>query len=356
MTIRVAHWATGVTGREALRAVIEHPELDLVALYVFDPDKVGKDAAELCGLDGATGIEASNDVQAILDSEPECLCYTAKAAGREVEAVADIAQFLEVGINVVTFALISMVYPPAAPANLREVLEQACERGASSFYATGSSPGFFSLNFVSATLAAAGRVDGLRIQEFVNVQRYGVPEAMRVTVGMGQPPEYVPPRVTYGISELWWGPLLEHAAHVLGDDIRDLTFEWETAVTEKDLQTDFGPVEAGTIGAFRWSLQGVIGNDVPLVFEQYMRADNRVAPDWPQRPLGSTHSAVRIEVQGRPSQMVDYHINYMEDDKVDCSVISTATVTVNAIPNLVAANPGLHGPGDLPVSCTKNLG
>jgi len=356
MAIRVAHWATGVTGREALRTIIEHPELELVALYVSDPGKAGKDAAELCGLDKVTGISATGDVQAIFDAEPQCLCYAAKAAGREEEAVADMSQFLSAGIDVVTFALISMVYPPAAPESIRESLEKACAEGGSSFFATGSSPGFFTLGLVSAALSAAGRVDALRMQEFVNVQRYGVPEAMRDTVGMGMPADYVPLRVTYGITERWWGPLLHHAAKLLGEELRDVTFEWETAVTDKDLETDFGPVPKGTIGAYRWSLRGVIGKDTPLILEQFMRADNSVAPDWPQRPVEAGHSAVRIQIEGRPSQTIDFHIDFMEDDKVDCSIIQTATHTVNAIPVLVEANAGIYGPDDLPVYSTKNLG
>ena len=39
---RVVQWATGNIGTKSLRAVIEHPNLELVGLYVHSPDKVGK--------------------------------------------------------------------------------------------------------------------------------------------------------------------------------------------------------------------------------------------------------------------------------------------------------------------------
>lgn len=45
--VRVVQWATGTTGRLALRAVIEDPELELVGVRVYDPEKVGKDAGAL---------------------------------------------------------------------------------------------------------------------------------------------------------------------------------------------------------------------------------------------------------------------------------------------------------------------
>ena len=42
-------WATGNIGSHSLRAVIAHPNLDLVGLYVYSEDKAGRDAGELCG-------------------------------------------------------------------------------------------------------------------------------------------------------------------------------------------------------------------------------------------------------------------------------------------------------------------
>ena len=44
--IRVVQWATGNIGTRAMRAVIEHPEMDLVGLWVHSADKAGRDAAE----------------------------------------------------------------------------------------------------------------------------------------------------------------------------------------------------------------------------------------------------------------------------------------------------------------------
>ena len=79
-------------------------------------------------------------------------------------------------------------------------------------------------------------------------------------------------------------------------------------------------------------------------------------PREPQAPVEASHSAVRIQIEGRPSQTIDFHIDFMEDDKVDCSIIQTAMHTVNAIPGLVSAQAGVYGPDDLPVYSTKNLG
>jgi len=44
---RVVQWATGSMGRTALRRVIDHPDLELVGVYVYDSRKVGVDAGEI---------------------------------------------------------------------------------------------------------------------------------------------------------------------------------------------------------------------------------------------------------------------------------------------------------------------
>ena len=46
---RVVQWGTGNVGRLALRAIIEHPELELAGLVVHSDDKAGRDAGELVG-------------------------------------------------------------------------------------------------------------------------------------------------------------------------------------------------------------------------------------------------------------------------------------------------------------------
>jgi 4-hydroxy-tetrahydrodipicolinate reductase len=58
---RVIQWATGVVGSAALKGIIGHPQLDLVAVRVYDDAKVGRDAGGLVGLP-ATGILTTQDV------------------------------------------------------------------------------------------------------------------------------------------------------------------------------------------------------------------------------------------------------------------------------------------------------
>ena len=46
MTYRVLHCGTGNAGALALRGVIAHPDLELVGVLAYSPDKIGRDAGE----------------------------------------------------------------------------------------------------------------------------------------------------------------------------------------------------------------------------------------------------------------------------------------------------------------------
>jgi hypothetical protein len=47
MTYKVIQWTTGHVGREAVKAILRHPELGLVSCYAWSKNKVGKDAGAI---------------------------------------------------------------------------------------------------------------------------------------------------------------------------------------------------------------------------------------------------------------------------------------------------------------------
>src|SRR5260370_37150398 len=142
---RVAHVGTGMTGTAALRGFVGDPAVDLVAVKVTTPSKVGLDAGQLCGRPNV-GIAASDDLVSVLYANPDCVAYCATAVRREDDAIADIVGYLEAGINVVTISAIPMVYPPAAPPRWHDAIQRAALKGNGTFYATACEHGFVSLN------------------------------------------------------------------------------------------------------------------------------------------------------------------------------------------------------------------
>ena len=108
---RVVVWGTGWIGSISVRSVHARPDLELVGVWVHSPDKVGQDAGALAGI-GEIGLTATDDVDALLALEPDCVVYAASGPDLDAVAVPDYLRMLAAGVNVVTVSSAGLVYPP----------------------------------------------------------------------------------------------------------------------------------------------------------------------------------------------------------------------------------------------------
>ncbi|MBC7504362.1 MAG: hypothetical protein H7267_01310, partial [Sandarakinorhabdus sp.] len=73
--VRVVQWATGAMGRTSLRRIIDHPDLELAGVLVYDQAKAGLDAGTIARRP-ATGIFATADIDAILATPADVAIHT----------------------------------------------------------------------------------------------------------------------------------------------------------------------------------------------------------------------------------------------------------------------------------------
>src|SRR5690242_3175097 len=142
--VRTVVWSTGGVGSIAIDGIRRRPDLELVGVWVHSPDKAGRDAGELAGID-RLGIAATTDADALIALAPDCVVYAASGPERDAGAVPDYLRLLKAGINVISTSSTSLVYPPCyyAPDWLAQ-LAAAAKSGGSSFYVSGIFPGFAS--------------------------------------------------------------------------------------------------------------------------------------------------------------------------------------------------------------------
>ena len=358
MTLRVVHCGTGFTGREALRAIIEDPSLELVGQYVSTPEKVGKDAGEFCGLP-ATGVLATGDLDALVQMKADCLSYAGNAVGRELEAVEEMAEFLRAGTNVVTFAVVEISYPPATPAEFRELIESACKAGGTSLYATGGEPGAISMNVPAGLLSMSGDVTGFCEQQIYPDLANGYPleTVLRESMGFGKPDGFAPARLTDGTVEVRWTPQIKFLADLLGIDLDGIELEWETAATPVDIETpNVGTYPAGTLCGYYWRLSGMVAGK-PVVSAEYIAQitpDAQVPEHWPRLPAG-IDGGIAYTVKGRPTYRTFLVPDPMPEG-INSGLAMTALAATNAIPAVVAARPGHLSPTDLPFYASRRGG
>ena len=96
MSLRVVQWCTGIVGTSAVRAMLRHPGLEVVGCFAYSEEKRGVDVGTLCGLD-PIGVEATDDVEALLALGPDCVLYNPLFPDVE-----EMVRILEAGINLVS--------------------------------------------------------------------------------------------------------------------------------------------------------------------------------------------------------------------------------------------------------------
>jgi 4-hydroxy-tetrahydrodipicolinate reductase len=144
VTKRIVVWGTGFVGKMVIPEVVKHPLFELVGVGVSNPDKVGRDVGEICGMDGPVGVVATDDVDALIALKPDALVHYGPTAAYADDNIALLTRFLRAGIDVCSTSMTPWVWPTMHlnPPNWIVPITEACELGEASCFTTGIDPGF----------------------------------------------------------------------------------------------------------------------------------------------------------------------------------------------------------------------
>ena len=345
----VIQFSTGNVGRHALRLIVERPDLRLVGMHAHAADKVGRDAAELCGLDQPTGILATDDIDALVALEADCVVYTSQAEMRPQQAIEEISRFLRAGTNVVGTSMVWLVAPHQADAWMREPLAKACQIGGTSLYINGVDPGFSGDSLVYTALTLAGRATAVTVSEICDYGSYDDAEFTGVSFGFGTTPDHTPIMFAPGVLASLWGGQVRSLADVLDVTLDEVRERHESWVTPEQIECTMMTVPPGHVAAVRFAVEGIRDGQPVITMEHVNRLTAAAAPHWPTPPDGRP-GVHRVVVRGNPGVEINTHLGLDGVDHNQGGVISTAARAVNAIHDVCAAPPGLMAVKDLPTA------
>lgn len=343
--IRVIQWTTGNVGKRSVRAVVAHPDLELVGCYAWSDDKVGLDVGELCGID-PVGVAATNDVDALLALNPDVVVYNPMWPSTD-----EVVRLLAAGVNVVSTA--AFINGRGNPSDRDRIL-RACEQGGASMFGTGISPGLVQL--VSITVAGlCDRIDKVTVDEGSDTTFYDSP-ATELPCGFGRPihdPDLAP-MAAEGTAV--FGEAVAMIADALGAELDDIVCHAEYAKTTEDVVMDSWTIPAGHVAGVHASWQGRVGDRAVIELNVRWRKGQTLEPDW---PINEGHV---IRIDGRPTVTAtleylpppDFEATSFADFMV-LGMIMTAMPAVHAIPSVVAAPPGIVSYPDLPLPLPRGV-
>lgn len=333
--LRIIQWATGNIGTRSLQRVIEHPDMQLVGLWVHSADKAGKDAGALCGL-LPTGVLATNSVADIVATPADCVLYMRQGTDMD-----ELCALLASGKNVVTTRG-DFHHPASMDAQMRERIEEACRTGNSSIYSTGSSPGFVTEALAIPLVSMSRRLDCLTIDEFADMTSRNSPDLLFNIMGYGVSLGQFDQRKIDYVKHDFAGSLAQ-VADAMGIDIDDWYAFGELSAATHDVQIAAGLIPAGTVAAQRITIEGRQNGKARLRFRANWYVSSAIeATDWNLRESGW-----RICVEGDTPMEVNITFPVSPEDYPNVTPGFTAHRAVNAIPALCAAAAGIRTTVDM---------
>jgi hypothetical protein len=345
MSHSIVQWTTGNVGRQSVKAIIAHPDLELVGCYAWSPEKVGRDVGDLCGL-APIGVLATDDVDALLALKPECVVYNPMWVD-----VDEMVRLLEAGCNIVSTAAFVTGHSLGEG---RGRIADACQRGRASVFGSGINPGLADLvAIVSASLC--DRIDKVTVTETADTTGYDSP-ATELPVGFGRPlddPDL--PRMTASGTAVF-----EDAVRMVGDalgiEFDEVVCEAEYAATTEDLDLGSWQIAAGCVAGVAASWHGRVGGRTRVELRVRWRKGQSLDPDW------QLDEGYLIEIDGRPTIRTRMQILPPPDftgttfaDFMVLGMIMTAMPAIDAIPRVVAAAPGIVTYTDIPLPLPRGL-
>lgn len=339
---RVVQWTTGNVGKSSVEAIAKNPNYELVGLYAWSKDKAGRDAGELAGIE-PLGVKATNDVDELLALKPDVVVYNPMWID-----VDELVRILEAGVNVVASA--SFI----TGQNLgdgRARLEDACQRGGSTLFGSGVSPGFAELLAIVAT-TACDRVDKITIAESADTTLYDSPDTER-PVGFDKKiddPDLLP-MAEKGTAV--FAEAVQLVADAVGIELDEIKCVSEYAQTTEDLPMASWTIKAGHVAGVYASWQGIANGKTVIDINVRWKKGQTLDPDWQLDGDGW-----KITIDGRPT--VNMQVGFLPppdmienaktlEDFFVLGHIMTAMPPIHAIGAVVAAAPGIATYNDLPL-------
>jgi hypothetical protein len=333
--LRVVQWATGNIGTRSLRAIIEHPRLELAGVYVHSQAKVGRDAGELCGL-APVGVTATADIDEIIALHADCVLYMQQWCNFD-----DICRLLAAGCNIVT-TRVEFHHPLTMDPAIRARVEDACRRGNASIHSTGSSPGFITEAVPLVLTSIQRRLDCLIIDEFADLSRRDSPDLLFNIMGYGRPPaEFGEERLAH--IKAGFTASLRQLAQAIAMPLDGFEVSGEVATTRSAIAISAGELAKGTVGAQRITVSGMRNGRALLQIRMNWYCTRDIDPAW---ELGET--GWRIQVAGDAPLDVTLRMPVPLDAFAATMPCYTAHRAVNAVAVVCQAAPGIRTTVDLP--------
>jgi 4-hydroxy-tetrahydrodipicolinate reductase len=320
------HFGLGPIGVAIVKQVAARPGFKIVGAIDIDPAKVDRDLGDIVGLPRRLNVKVSGDAaKALKKAKPDvvvlCTASSIKKVMPQIEAI------LKSKTAIVTTTE-ELSYPGYTHIRQARQIHALAQKAKVAVLGTGVNPGFAMDALPIALTAVCERVDRVVVNRIQDARIRRLPFQQKI--GAGLTTEQFQKKVEDGsVRHVGLTESIAMIADALGwtlDRIRD---DIQPKLASVTISSEFLAVDPGYVC-------GIIQDGVGY------RKGEPVIKLHMEAYLGSPETYDSVEIEGSPSLSMKIAGGIHGD-------VATASITVNSIPKVLGAAPGLHTMRDLPL-------
>jgi 4-hydroxy-tetrahydrodipicolinate reductase len=293
--LRIVQYGLGPIGQEVARTVLDKHDakaMTLVGAVDIDPEKVGRDVADVIGGDAApTGVTVSDDADAVLaDAEPDVVLHTTTSF---LDGVTDqLVQCARAGAHVVS-STEELSFPyDRDPAATRRLDRVAKDEGVV-IVGTGVNPGYAMDTLPLAATGVCTDVRAVHVERVVNASERRRPLQEKVGAGISTE-AFEKKKATGTFGHIGLRESLLMVADGLGWTLDEVEETLQPVHADAPVDTGYRQVAAGEVAGIHHAAAGVVDGERPLTLDLKRRRRRLL-----RRRRAGQRPAYRPAVSGR---------------------------------------------------------
>ena len=326
-SFNVVQFGVGPIGQLCLKTLLSKPgHINLVGAIDIDPDKVGKDVADVLGLDAPTGVIISGDAAGVLsETKPDVVVHTTSSfLARMYDQLILCASH---GAHVVS-STEELSYPYERHPEISKELDQVARENGVTLLGTGVNPGYAMDALALMATGVSNEVRSIVINREVDAGFRRLPLQRKVGAGITEA-EFAEKKATGLFGHIGLVESIRMVADGLGWNIDRIEEHLDPVVSGKQVKTPFLTVEKGQVAGIHHHAYGYDGDELLLTLDLKMF-------------VGAENPRDEVVVDGDPPMHLVAHGGIFGDT-------ATVATLVNGIPLVVDAAPGLKTVKDVPL-------
>ena len=325
-SLRVVVSGLGPIGQGVVRLLLQTEGLQVVGASDVSPNLAGKDLGVVLGLPKKLRIKIASDVGKLLrKTKADLAVLTTSSSVRDIKP--QVALLVQRGLNVVTTCE-ELAFP--APRNVAafKELDRLAQRKKVTVLATGVNPGYAMDALALMLTAPCADVTRVSVTRVVDARTRRLPLQRKVGAGLNL--NQFRRAMTEGtVRHVGLPQSVYMIATALGWKLDRVDETLEPAIAPRDLDTEYLRIPAGMAAGIKQSARGYRNGDLAITLDLQMY-------------VGAEQPRDHILIDGVPPIDMTIAGGVAGDS-------ATAAITVNAIPKVMSARPGLVTMHDLPL-------